>query len=256
MPHARLHSYQQMPILSPKELTGRARTHVMELAEPRCTLHPAALEAFVALRAAAARDAGIDLAAASSFRDFEQQRAIWNGKYTGQRSLLDHAGMPLHAARMEPERIVRAILHWSALPGASRHHWGTDLDVIDRAALSAGQRAQLLPSEYAPTGVFSRLARWLAEHAEDYGFFLPYDRYRGGVQPEPWHLSYAPVSNLALSELTVELLAAVLEEAELEGADIVLRDLPQIHARYVAAVAPANDRALAAVRLSPAARPS
>ena len=34
-----------------------------------------------------------------------------------------------------------AILLWSALPGASRHHWGTDFDVFDRAAVPPDYRA-------------------------------------------------------------------------------------------------------------------
>ena len=57
---------------------------------------------------------------------------------------------------------MRAILHWSALPGASRHHWGTEIDVIDRAALLHGQLAQLVPDEYAADGVFAKLGLWLS----------------------------------------------------------------------------------------------
>ncbi len=41
------------------------------------------------------------------------------------------------ASSAEAERVA-AILVWSALPGASRHHWGTDCDVIDAAALPPG----------------------------------------------------------------------------------------------------------------------
>ena len=37
------------------------------------------------------------------------------------------------------------ILEWSALPGASRHHWGSEFDVFDLAALPEGYRVQLLP---------------------------------------------------------------------------------------------------------------
>ena len=94
----------------------------------------------------------------------------------------------------QPRRSCGAILLWSALPGASRHHWGTEIDVIDRAALRPGQHAQLIPAEYCAEGVFGGLDRWLTEHAGAFGFFRPYDRDRGGVQPEPWHLSFAPVS--------------------------------------------------------------
>ena len=67
------------------ELTGRARTHVQEVAELGCVLHPQAAIALLALRHAARRD-GIDLQAVSGFRDFERQLAIWNGKFSGARA--------------------------------------------------------------------------------------------------------------------------------------------------------------------------
>src|ERR1700683_1405996 len=117
------------------ELTGRASTHVREVPELNCTLHIGAVESALAMRAAA-RAAGIELAIVSSFRDFDRQLAIWNAKYSGERQLLDRAGRALQHAELNAQALVDAILIWSALPGASRHHWGTDVDVIDRAALS------------------------------------------------------------------------------------------------------------------------
>ncbi|MCH1553579.1 MAG: D-alanyl-D-alanine carboxypeptidase family protein, partial [Luminiphilus sp.] len=74
----------------------------------------------------------------------------------------------------------------------SRHHWGTDIDVFDRAALSAGELPALLPSEYQANGVFARLGEWLQDQmARDdaEGFFRPYDVDTGGLAVEPWHLS-------------------------------------------------------------------
>jgi LAS superfamily LD-carboxypeptidase LdcB len=233
-----------MVVLDSEQLTGRTRAHVLELAELQCTLQPDAARAFVALRAAA-QPAGIDLAAASSFRDFERQLGIWNDKFLGRRPLLDRNGTPLDPTDMTAPQIVRAILHWSALPGASRHHWGTEIDVIDRAALTEGRKAQLVPAEYAADGVFARLDRWLTQHAESYGFFRPYDRDRGGVQPEPWHLSFAPVATAALQALTIDVLSEALREVELQGAEAVWPQLAEIHARYVRAVARPGARALA-----------
>ena len=261
MPHVRPQGYLQgMDLLDFEQLTGRTRSHVRELNELQCTLHPQAAQAFVALRAAAAT-AGLDLAAASSFRDFGRQLLIWNEKYRGRRPLLDLAGAPLDISEMSAAEIVRAILHWSALPGASRHHWGTEIDVIDRAALGPGQHAQLIPAEYGAEGVFRQLDQWLTEHAAGFGFFRPYDRDRGGVQPEPWHLSFAPVSAAALTALTAEVLAQALTGVDLAGAEAVWPQLAEIHERYVRAVAAPSKLALAAPRLgmkrvSPAARPS
>jgi LAS superfamily LD-carboxypeptidase LdcB len=252
MPYVRSHGYKTMVVLDSEQLTGRTRAHVLELAEPPCTLQPDAARAFIALRTAAAV-AGLDLAAASSFRDFQRQLAIWNDKFVGRRPLLDRDGTPLDPAVMTAPQIVRAILHWSALPGASRHHWGTEIDVIDRAALTDGRKAQLVPAEYAADGVFAKLDRWLTQHAESYGFFRPYDRDRGGVQPEPWHLSFAPVAAAALQGLTIDVLSEALREVELGGAEAVWPQLEEIHARYVRAVAMPSARALA---FSPGSRPS
>jgi LAS superfamily LD-carboxypeptidase LdcB len=244
-----------MPILRPEELTGRARTHVMDVPEPRCTLHPEVAWAFQAMRAAATRG-GLDLVPASSFRDFERQLAIWNDKFEGRRPLLDRHSHPVDRSQLSDAAAIETILIWSALPGASRHHWGTEVDVIDQAALAPGQKAQLLPAEFAPGGPFERLDRWLTQHAASFGFFRPYDVDRGGVLPEPWHLSYAPVSYGALSALTVEVLAQTLRQAELAGAALVHARLPGIYTRYVAAVAQPSGAALAAPGLNPATRPS
>lgn len=229
-------------------LTGQICSHVAESQLPPCRLHPSVLHAVQALRAAAAT-AGIDLLPQSSFRSFEQQLAIWNGKFLGQRALLDRSGQPLDVAVMSETEIVDAILLWSALPGASRHHWGSDFDVVDGAALPPGQRASLLPADYAGDGRFARLSAWLAESAADFGFFWPYDRDRGGVQPEPWHLSYAPLALQALNQLSVDMLAGALGGSALQGRASVMERLPDLHRRYVLAVAPPPLRALEAAAL-------
>lgn len=221
-------------------LTGRSRAHVVDLPELSCSLHREVIEPFRALRAAAALE-GIDLRAASSFRDFERQRVIWNDKFCGRRPLLDREGQMLDARTLDAAARVEAILAWSALPGASRHHWGTDLDVYDAAAMPDAAQLQLVPAEYSTTGPFARLEAWLDRHLTDYGFFRPYRARRSndtsGVAHEPWHLSFAPLADEFLSALTPELLAATLEEIELEGREVVLRRIDDIHRRYVADIA-------------------
>ncbi|HWI13210.1 MAG TPA: M15 family metallopeptidase, partial [Burkholderiales bacterium] len=132
--------------------------------------------------------------------------------------------------------LIEAILCWSALPGASRHHWGTEIDVYDRAAMPEGYRVRLLPEEAAPGGVFHRLHEWLDEHMASYGFFRPYATYRGGVLPEPWHLSYAAVSVDATRSLTADVLERTVRDSTMLGKEHVLGRLAEIHARYVASV--------------------
>jgi LAS superfamily LD-carboxypeptidase LdcB len=207
---------------------------VVDLHDPRCTLHREAVPAFLDMRRAATKE-GIDLVPVSSFRDFAAQAAIWNEKFGGRRALFDRAGIELDAAKLSPEQIVDAILCWSAVPGASRHHWGTEVDVIDRAAVEPGARVRLLPEEYV-SGPFARLDRWLTDNQGRFRFFRPYATDRGGVAPEPWHLSYAPVSVPALGDLSETVLREALAASELSGKDIVMARLAQIHERYVASV--------------------
>lgn len=221
--------------MNPYELTGRSRSHIVDLTEPPCALHRDAVAAYVALREAAAA-AGHELVPVSSFRDFDRQAKIWNAKFQGERPMRDADGLLLEAARLSDQEKVSAILLWSALPGASRHHWGSEIDVIDRAALTAGYQPQLMPSEFEPGGPFAALDGWLNENMARFGFFRPYRTDRGGVQPEPWHLSYAPVSVPALQALTPQVLGQALESRTILGLEIVRSRLPDIHARYVLGV--------------------
>jgi LAS superfamily LD-carboxypeptidase LdcB len=217
------------------ELTGRARTHVIELIEPACVLHYETVAAFLAMRDAAASE-GIDVQARSSFRDFATQMSIWNRKWRGERRILDRQGRALERAQLTDAECVDAILCWSAIPGGSRHHWGSDIDVIDAVAIPHGYEVQLVPEEYAPDGIFGRLAQWLEMNMRRFGFFRPYRTDRGGVSPEPWHLSYAPVAVPALEALSLSMLRQVLESSPLEGKPFVLARLPEIYTRFLLAI--------------------
>ena len=155
------------------------------------------------------------------------------------RDLGESAGhVPLHEQQHEGDpdagELIEGILCWSALPGASRHHWGTDIDVIDRAAMPENYRYKLLPEEYAVGGVFHRLNSWLDENTARFEFFRPYAEYRGGVNPEPWHLSHAPTASAALRLLTPELVAATVRDSDVLGKDEVLARLADIYRIYVA----------------------
>lgn len=227
--------YNPPDMLNELELTGRARSHVVQRDDLKAALQREALAAFLAMKAAAARE-GIDLEIASAFRDFPAQQRIWDMKYRGERPLYDAQGNVRDHAALAPLELIEAIACWSAVPGGSRHHWGSEIDVIDRAALPEGYRVRLLPAETEPGGVFHRLHRWLDEHMALYGFFRPYRSYRGGVYPEPWHLSYAPVSTVALSLLTPQVFAETVRASAIAGRDIVLGRIDAVYQRYVANV--------------------
>jgi LAS superfamily LD-carboxypeptidase LdcB len=241
--------------MNPLELTGRARTHLTEPPGVHCLVHRDVAEAFLAMRWAAA-GVGIDLEVVSAFRDFERQRQLWNAKFRGERPLLDTMGRPIDVASLDERQRIEAILLWTALPGASRHHWGTDLDVIDRTAVPAGHDVRLTADEYVPGAIFGRLSAWLEENMRHYGFFRPYRTGSGGVQPEPWHLSFAPVARRALAAHDVTTLADALQGQEVLGMQAILERLSQIHERYVRTIDPAPRMRSRWARLPAIVRPS
>jgi LAS superfamily LD-carboxypeptidase LdcB len=219
------------------ELTGRARTHIIELDTPRCALHYEAVAAFLGMRDAA-RAEQIDLQAVSSFRDYDRQLLLWNRKWRGERPLHDRGGALLDHASLSQPQLVDAILSWSAIPGGSRHHWGSDIDVIDAAASPEGYQVQLVPGEYAADGVFARLTAWLDLNMGRFGFFRPYGSDRGGAGIEPWHLSYAPVAREAVEALSLSVLRSAIAQGDMLGKEAVLERLPEIYTRFMLSVDP------------------
>lgn len=184
-----------------------------------------------------ARSAGFTLGLCSGWRSFDRQLAIFNSKALGRRPLNNRQGQPCDVRVMSDADILDAILAWSALPGTSRHHWGTDLDWYDAGVLSADQ-LKLEPWEYEPGGPCHELSRWLSARLAHYGFFLPYREALGGVSPEPWHLSFAPISVPALGHFDANALAEQLDGADLALKETVLAQLPGLIERYCHRLSP------------------
>jgi LAS superfamily LD-carboxypeptidase LdcB len=198
-------------------------------------VHRDAVYAFLQLKEAA-RNAGFSLVILSGFRSFEQQLSIWNRKATGKLAVLDSHARPLNIDTLSERELVFAILRWSALPGASRHHWGTDLDVYDMAAKPAGYEVDLVPAEVDSGGMFAPLHEWLDTRIAEgtaFGFFRPYDIDRRGVAPERWHLSFAPLSSVYARMLTPDTLRTTIQNADLMLKDVVLQHLEAIFDRFV-----------------------
>ncbi|MAT95003.1 MAG: peptidase [Halioglobus sp.] len=224
--------------LTARQLTGQDESHLVTLADGQ-RLQADAAVAFEALRADA-RAAGFELAIASAYRSYARQLAIWNGKVAGERPVHDDAGDPVRLAGLSDARKLDAILRFSAIPGTSRHHWGTDLDVYDAGAVPADYRLQLSPVEVAPGGVFDALHCWLDEVIAagcGHGFFRPYDRDRGGVAPERWHLSFAPLSAACAADCRDEVYRAAWDADPAQPALLLRRaieaDWPALRRRYI-----------------------
>ncbi len=117
------------------------------------------------------------------------------------------------------------------------------MDVYDAARVEDRTGVQLLPAETEPGGPFAELHHWLSEEMGAFGFFRPYDAFRGGFNPEPWHLSFAPEAAPALAALTPAVLARALgEEAPIDGLADLLPRLGEIHTVYVLNVATVPSR--------------
>ena len=222
-------------MLNEMELTGRATTHVVQRDDLGAALQHDTLPAFISMREAA-RSEGIEIHIASAFRDFAGQQQIWDKKYLGERPLYDAQGNTREHGELDLDQLIDAIVCWSAVPGGSRHHWGTEIDVIDIAAIPDGYCVRLLPDEAQPGGVFDRLHRWLNANMETFGFFRPYRTFRGGVHPEPWHLSFAPVASRALESLTLAAFQSAVHESSILGKERVLARSSEIYHRYIANV--------------------
>ncbi|HAT4518336.1 MULTISPECIES: M15 family metallopeptidase [Serratia] len=218
-------------MITAEMLTGRSTEHLAPLSGNH-RLQPQAVNAFLTMQQAA-REAGFDLQPASTFRDFDRQLAIWNGKFCGQRPVLDKDSQPIDVAPLSAAERCEAILRWSALPGASRHHWGSDLDVYDPSLLPEGQKLQLEPWEYEEGGYFAPLNQWLTAHMAEFGFYRPFTEDSGGVAVEPWHLSYRPLAQEAEHLLTPALLLAAWQDKEVAGVEWLERHLPSIFSRFI-----------------------
>lgn len=133
-------------------------------------------QAFEEMWKAAKKD-GVTLNIISSTRNFDKQKKIWEDKWE-------------RFATQAPKPIDRAlkILEYSSMPGSSRHHWGTDIDLND-----------LNNPSFEAGGKYEKVYKWLSAHAHEYGFCQPYTAGRpSGYHEEKWHWSYTPLSKTFL----------------------------------------------------------
>ncbi len=146
-----------------------------------------AYEAFVNM-ADEAKAAGVSLVIRSATRNFKRQKSIWEAKWTGGR-LVD--GKNLSQSIPNPTARARKILQWSSMPGSSRHHWGTDIDI------------NAFENSYFESGKGLKEYEWLQANASRFGFCQPYspkgNERPAGYNEEKWHWSYLPLA-LPLTE--------------------------------------------------------
>jgi LAS superfamily LD-carboxypeptidase LdcB len=222
------------------QLIGCSEAHVDDMPNHSgIKMHRDVIAPLVRLIADAQR-AGFDLRIASGYRGFERQRLIWNKKCVGERPVLDRAGLIVDLTTLTAVEKIEAILHWSALPGASRHHWGTECDIYDAAAMPEGYQLGLHPSEYSEKGLFAPMMDWLQGylHTSDApDFYRPYAYDHGGVAPEPWHVSYRPIASEYEQQFSLVCLKEHLQQLSgdhrIEEQQTVIEHLDTIFQRFI-----------------------
>lgn len=218
-------------MISAQQILGLNDEHVVYI-DNNHQLQPLVHKAFLTMQQAAKLQ-GHDLQIVSSYRSFKKQASIWDRKWKGELKLNTLNGQVLDTNTLSDIQKMHAILLWSALPGGSRHHWGTDFDVYDRTRVNACDAPfELITQEYEGIGPCAKLAKWLQNNAAEFGFERPYATYVGGVAAEPWHLSYQPIAEQIIRSYSLELLRKQLIKSGILGGDTVLSQLDTLFERY------------------------
>jgi hypothetical protein len=92
------------------------------------------------------------------------------------------------------ETAILTVMQTRSMPGFSRHHWGTDIDVVSATR-----------TDWEGSGQFVDLIPFFRDEAARFGFFHPYtssspNPSQRHYQSEPWHLSYWPIANVLQQE--------------------------------------------------------
>ncbi|NRA62737.1 MAG: M15 family metallopeptidase [Psychrobium sp.] len=215
--------------MTPMQVVGQCEAHLMSV-DANHLLHQHVINDWHQLVKSASND-GIDLTIASSFRSFERQRLIFNSKAQGLRQIRDINNQLLDFNELDQPQLLSNILHWSALPGASRHHWGCDIDVYAPSMLN--QALKLEPWEYQRAGPMAALGIWLSENLSAHGFYMPYKTFNGGVAAEPWHISHIEQAQIAEKVLTLPLLRQTITQADVCLKPLILSGLSDIYQQFI-----------------------
>jgi hypothetical protein len=195
-------NFQSLNSSLPQFLTGRKRP---ELCSNKL-LDVIAYADFLKMHEAALKD-GIKIQIVSGYRNFYDQLRIWNRKYKKYKK-----------QKLSEQEIFNIISTYSAIPGTSRHHWGTEIDIMDANAQKPASGI-LVPDNYAKDGVYEKLFEWMLSHGQDFGFYLVYtnDPNRNGFKFEPWHFSYKPLAQRYLKQFSRLELTEYLKDDRIGG---------------------------------------
>ncbi len=171
-------------------------------------LRKEAHDAFLEMKKAAYSE-GVDIKVVSSYRSFDRQTAIWERKFL---QYTEEDGL-------KPLNAIDKIIEYSTIPGTSRHHWGTDIDIVDGRPKVEGD--VLVPEKFGAGGPYENFKAWMDANANKFGFYLVYtdNPKRKGFKYEPWHYSYAPISIPMLETFRRKNIMQLLQREDFLGAE-------------------------------------
>lgn len=175
---------------------------------PSWKMHQETYNSFLEMKKTAA-NAGLNIEVVSAYRSFERQKQIYEGKYKR-----------FTKAGLAPLAAIEKIIEYSTIPGTSRHHWGTDIDIIDGNG-TPRPSSVLHAKHFHGAGPFCKLKEWLNTNAASFGFYEVYtdNAQRKGFKYEPWHFSYAPTAKQLLVNYRKLNVKQILLEEKLLGAE-------------------------------------
>ena len=181
------------------DITGNSYTQKM---------HKQTKVAFLKMKAAAAKE-NIIIETVSAYRSFERQKEIFEGKY----KRFTRQGL-------SPKQALSKIIEYSTIPGTSRHHWGTDIDII-QGNTQDRPLSVLQEKHFYDQGAFCGLKVWLTKNASTFGFYEVYtkDANRKGFSHEPWHFSYKPISKPMLMAYKKLDIKSILQQEKIAGSE-------------------------------------
>ena len=191
-------------------LQGKTTRH---LVGDTVLLEKETFKAFEKMRNAAMSD-GIKIKIISGHRDFERQTLIWNSKFIKFTKEF----------KLKPDEAINEIIRFSTIPGTSRHHWGTEIDIIDEDFKN--EKNPLISEKYEPEGIFNKLKKWMDLNSKKFGFYLTYtnDEQRKAFEYEPWHYSYKPISKNLLEEFKKNNISKLIYDIEIMGKEYLTKE--------------------------------
>lgn len=206
---------------TPETLIGLEDAHLLKVDEHLYAVREA-WEALSEMKRDAERD-GVILRVVSAFRSFDRQKEIWNSKVKS------------YILKSYPEReAVYEVLRFTAFPGTSRHHWGTDFDI-------AGEEDTPDPlknEHFMEGGIYHETYKWLSKNGEKFGFYQVYILDTQYPSPEMWHWSYAPIAREMLKLYIEEVKPSMLKGRGVIGEEIILSDWDKYIADYLLSINP------------------